>query len=82
MTDVESIEKRNARVESDKAWETSWARRVLIAFITYGVIAAYLIYLEVEKAMLHALVPATAYILSTLGLHYMKLIWIKKVYKA
>ena len=34
------IEQRNSRVEADKAWETSWARKVSIAFVTYIVVAA------------------------------------------
>lgn len=77
---VESIQQRNARVEADKAWEMSWTRRVLVALITYAVIGAYLAYLGIEKAWLHASVPALAYILSTLGLNLIKSIWIKKVY--
>lgn len=82
MGEVEAIKQRNARVEADKAWETSWTRRVMIALITYAVIGGYLTYLGVEKAWLHAVVPAMAYILSTLGLGYIKQIWIEKVYKA
>lgn len=80
MSDLAAIEQRNARVEADKAWETSWTRRILIALITYVVIGAYLTYLGVEKAWLHAIVPALAYMLSTLGLTLVKSIWIKKVY--
>ena len=74
---LEDIEKRNARVETDKAWETSWTRRIIIALFTYLIIGGYLSYLNVEDAWRHAVVPALAYILSTLGLHYMKSIWVK-----
>ena len=35
---VAKIEARNAKVEADKAWETSWVRRFSIALLTYGVI--------------------------------------------
>lgn len=31
---IEQIEKRNERVELDKAWETSWTRRALLAGFT------------------------------------------------
>ncbi len=31
---VQELEARNKRVEADKAWETSWARRVAIAVLT------------------------------------------------
>lgn len=77
---VETIQDRNARVEAEKAWETSWTRRLLIALITYVVIGSYLTYLGIDKAWMNALVPAVAYILSTLGLNAIKLIWMKKVY--
>ena len=30
---IEKIEKRNSKVESDRAWETSYARRGLIAIV-------------------------------------------------
>ncbi len=81
MSDVESIQARNTRVEADKAWEMSWTRRVIIALLTYGVIGGYLSYLKVDQAWLHAVVPALAYMLSTLGLHFIKLIWVNTLYK-
>ena len=80
-SDIKDIKVRNARVESDKAWETSWARRVLIALGTYIVIGGYLTLLQVEKAWLHALVPPAAYMLSTLTLPFAKALWLKKIYK-
>lgn len=33
--EIEQIKQRNARVESDKAWETSLFRKILIAVLTY-----------------------------------------------
>ena len=29
--EIESIKKRNKRVELDKAWETSWTRKICIS---------------------------------------------------
>ena len=81
MTNIQAIEERNARVEADKAWETSLTRRGIIAVGTCIIIGGYLNYLQVEQAWLHALVPVIAYILSTLGLSYVKYIWIRKVYQ-
>lgn len=78
---MEDIQKRNARVEADKAWETSWTRRLIIVLITYGVVCFYLHLLKVEQAWLHALVPAGAYMLSTLSLPLIKKIWLKNLYK-
>ena len=32
--EIEEIKKRNIRVEKDKAWETSFTRKVCIAILT------------------------------------------------
>lgn len=80
MTEITAIKNRNKKVEADKVWETSKTRRAFIAVGTYIIIGGYLTYLHVEQAWLHALVPTIGYLLSTLSLHYVKLIWIKKVY--
>ena len=77
VKDVESIQSRNDRVELDKAWETSWTRRLLIALLTYAIIALYLPLIGVKDAWLHALVPVTGFLLSTLTLQWVKRIWIK-----
>ena len=34
---IEKIEERNKRVELDKAWETSWVRRIGIMILTYKI---------------------------------------------
>ena len=38
---LSAIEQRNERVELDKSWETSFARKVLIAVLTYLVIVLF-----------------------------------------
>jgi hypothetical protein len=81
MSNLTDIEHRNARVEANKAWETSWTRRLVITVGTYIVAAAYLTALNVEKALLHALVPCGAYLLSTLSLPFIKSFWLKRIYK-
>lgn len=81
MLDLQAIQERNARVEADKAWETSWCRRAVITLGTYVIIGAYLTALGVAQAWLHAVVPATGYLLSTLGLGLFKGLWIKHLYK-
>jgi len=77
----ETIQERNARVESDKAWETSWTRRAVIAIGTYIIIGGYLNFLGVVNAWMHALVPPIAYLISTLSLPVFKTIWMNKIYK-
>ena len=39
--EIEKIKERNARVEKDKAWETSWTRRICIMILTYVVVVTY-----------------------------------------
>lgn len=46
------IEERNQRVEYDKAWEVSWTRRVIVAAITYVVVAAFLSRIHPEEMWL------------------------------
>jgi hypothetical protein len=81
MNEIETLKERNVRVEADKAWETSWTRRIAITLATYIVIGCYLMSLGVEKAWFHALVPATGYLLSTLSLPFLKRYWVRNIYK-
>ncbi len=78
----ETIEQRNARVEADKAWETSKTRRGIIALGTYVIIGGYLSFLGVSNAWLHALVPPVAYLISTLTLPIIKRAWLARIYDA
>jgi len=71
-----AVEARNARVEADKAWETSFARRGLLVLFTYLAVGAYLAAIGVKDAWLNAIVPAVAFMLSTLTLPYFKEIWL------
>lgn len=74
---VAAIERRNERVESDKAWETSFARRGALVLFTYLAVGAYLAAIGVPDPWLNAIVPAVAFMLSTLTLPYLKGIWLK-----
>ena len=38
---IKRIEERNKRVEIDKAWETSWTRRICICVLTYIIVILY-----------------------------------------
>jgi len=75
--DLQAIKERNARVEADKAWETSWARRISIAIMTYIIAALYMGYVGLNNAMLRAFVPSGGYLLSTLSLPFVKNFWLK-----
>lgn len=78
LLDVESLQERNRRVETDKAWETSWTRRVSITLFTYIVAFAWLVLIKEHQAYLKALVPVVGYILSTLSFPFLKAQWIAK----
>lgn len=79
--DFQAIQERNARVEGDKAWETSWVRRISIAVMTYVIAVFYMRYAGLNHPMLGAFVPSGGYLLSTLSLPFVKNFWLHKVYK-
>ncbi|MBI5635778.1 hypothetical protein HY993_02330 [Candidatus Micrarchaeota archaeon] len=74
------IKQRNSRVTADKAWETSWARRLTIAAGTYFAVLVFLLSIKAQNAFLSALVPAAAYLLSTLSMGFLKEYWLKNFY--
>lgn len=76
-----AIEKRNAKVEAYKAWETSFARRGLLALFTYAAIGIYFSAIGVLNPWLNAIVPAAAFMLSTLTLPFFKRIWMERLYR-
>ncbi|MFH0818436.1 MAG: hypothetical protein V1898_00350 [Patescibacteria group bacterium] len=88
MNDLEQIKKelgeiksRNNKVEGDKAWETSWSRKIILMIFTYIAIAVYLYIINVDKPWLNAIVPAIAFMLSTLTMPYIKKIWLSYIYR-
>ena len=70
-----AIEARNARVEKNKAWETSLTRRLSIALLTYFVVVAYLLLIDNDRPYVTAIVPAVGYFLSTLVMRNIKSLW-------
>jgi len=77
MKSIDDILKRNARVELDKAWETSKTRRGIIAAMTYLIAAAFLKLIGNDAYLINALVPTGGYLFSTLSLPVVKSWWIK-----
>lgn len=78
IAEVEKIKERNRRVELDKAWETSLTRRVAIAVSTYILVVILLYSLGVPKPFLNAIIPACAYLVSTLSMGILKEWWMKR----
>ncbi len=76
---LKEIESRNSRVEIDKSWETSLSRRGLLALFTYLAIGFYLQAIKIQKPWLNAIVPAVAFMLSTLTMPFFKKVWVRYV---
>lgn len=79
--EIENIQTRNQRVELDKAWETSWARKMIIAVLTYLVIVLFFYVARLPKPFINSLVPTLGFVLSTFSLPLFKKWWLKRVYK-
>ena len=81
MSDIEkklnAIEQRNKRVELDKAWETSFSRKIIIAVLTYITIVLFFLVAQLPKPFINSIVPTTGFVLSTLSLPFFKRLWIK-----
>jgi|TARA_B100002003_G_C14075841_1_gene517579 hypothetical protein len=75
--DIQQIKERNFRVETDKAWETSITRKLIIAILTYVVIVIFFFMAELPKPWINSIVPSLAFILSTLSLPLFKKLWVK-----
>ena len=75
---IQAILERNKHVEADKAWETSWFRRLTISLMIYTISIVFLWSIKSDTFELQALVPAGGYLLSTLSLPLVKKWWINK----
>lgn len=73
--EIDAIKKRNKTVESDKAWETSWTRRIFIAGITYLIASWWMATIGETQVLLKACIPTGGYLLSTLSLPFVKRWW-------
>jgi hypothetical protein len=78
--EIAGIKERNARVETDKAWETSASRKVLIAAATYFVVVLFFLVAALPHPFLSALVPTGGFLLSTLSFPFFKKFWIQYIH--
>ena len=77
--EIEKIKERNKKVELDKAWETSFVRRLCICILTYVVVVIYsIITKNVTNIWISSLVPVIGFTLSTLSLRIIRKIWEKR----
>lgn len=74
------VEERNIRVDHNKAWETSWTRRLTIAVMTY-IFAVILLYvIGADYPFLGAMVPMYGYLMANLSLPIIKNMWTEWIY--
>lgn len=76
--EIKKIKERNIKVEADKAWETSFFRKILIAILTYLVIVLFFYFADLQKPFINAIVPTLGFILSNLSVPVFKNLWIKQ----
>lgn len=79
--ELENIKQRNKKVELNKAWETSWTRRVIILIFTYFIIGITFNLIGTSSPWTNAIIPTLAFFISTLSLHFLKNYWQKHLYK-
>lgn len=75
---ISNIEKRNKRVEGDKAWETSTLRKILIIVLTYIFAVLYLKIADTTNPFFGAVVPCVGFFLSTQTLDIIKKNWLSR----
>ena len=76
--EIIQIKERNKRVELDKAWETSWTRKICIMILTYVVVIIYsYVIRNIDNIFLSSLVPVIGFTLSTLSLRLVRNVWEK-----
>ena len=79
--EIKKIQERNKRVELDKAWETSWTRKICIMILTYVIVVIYSYLIKQnDNILLSSPVPVIGFALSTLSLKYIRKVWEKKIY--
>jgi hypothetical protein len=78
---VAVLEARNKKVETNKAWETSFFRVLMLVAITYAVVGLTLIAMQNPQPWINALIPSLGFFLSTLSLPFIKKYWVKYIYK-
>lgn len=78
--EINDIKERDKKVELNKAWETSWTRKLCIMFLTYIVVILYSLSIsKINNVFLSSLVPVTGFTLSTLSLNVIRKLWEKNI---
>ena len=74
--EILKIKERNAKVELDKAWETSLTRKICICVLTYIVVVIYSHLInKISNVWLSSIVPVIGF---TLSLKIVRNLWEKR----
>ena len=80
--EIQKIKEKNKRVETNKAWEISFTRILLLMTLTYIFTVITLMTFKNDSPWwINALIPALGLYLSTLTLPFVKTFWEKYLYK-
>lgn len=79
--EINKLKERNKRVEADKAWKISCIRKITISILTYIIMVIFFYYANLPHPPINAIVPALAFMLSTLTIPIFKKLWLKYFYK-
>lgn len=80
LAEIAAIKARNARVEANKAWETSRCRLVSVALLTYVSMVLLMYIIGAETPFIAAIIPTMGFVLSNVSLRVIKERWISKHY--
>lgn len=75
--EIQDIKQRNKRVELDKAWEVSLARKIIILILTYFIVLIIFITAQIPRPFINSVVPTAAFAISTSSLSFFKKFWLK-----
>ncbi|MEK7571404.1 MAG: hypothetical protein AAB553_03945 [Patescibacteria group bacterium] len=78
--EIEKLKERNKRVETNKAWETSLSRKIIIILVTYILMGITFMSLGNPDPWINAIIPTLGFFLSTLTLPFLKNLWQKYLY--
>lgn len=79
--DIKKLKQRNKKVEQNKAWEVSIARKSILSILIYICVLICFLYLDISNPFFNAIIPTTAFILSTMSMTWFKYLWLNKFYK-
>lgn len=79
--EIKQIKQRNKKVESDKAWEISGTRRILILLLVYILVVVLCYITDLANPFINAAVASLGFFLSTLIVPMVKRWWLKYFYK-